>query len=264
MADRRLRNRGRAATFLCYHSVAAAGPKYLTVSPQLFEEHLRTFSERGLQTGDLSTLEALAAGKPVAPSVFLTFDDGFRDNYETVLPLLRERGMRAFVFVLPPLVDGGAPLVWPEVAAEAERFDSMRSVTWEMLAEMKQGGFEVGAHTLTHPHLLQLDDERLREELAESRRRVIERLGSCETLAYPFGEWSPRVAAAARECGFRFAFSLPTDRGQRAADELTLPRVNVDYRDSGRRLAAKLSPAGRAFYLAESTKVARRLVRRLR
>jgi peptidoglycan/xylan/chitin deacetylase (PgdA/CDA1 family) len=264
MADRRLRNHGRAATFLCYHSVAPAGPKYLTVSPQLFEEHLRAYSERGLQTGDLSTLERLAAGKPVAPSVFLTFDDGFRDNYETVLPLLRERGMRAFVFVLPPLVDGGAPLVWPEVAADAERFDSMRSVTWEMLAEMKEGGFEVGAHTLTHPHLPQLDDERLRDELSESRRRVIERLGSCETLAYPFGEWSPRVAAAARECGFRFAFSLPTDRGQRTADELTLPRVNVDYRDRGRRLAAKLSPTGRAFYLAESTKTARRLVKRLR
>lgn len=264
MADRRLRNRSRAATFLCYHSVAGEGPRYLTVSPQLFESHLDFFSERGLQTGDLATLKALAAGENVAPSVFLTFDDGFRDNYETVLPQLRERGMRAFVFVLPPLVDAGAPLVWPEVAADAERFATMRSVTWEMLEEMKEGGFEVGAHTLTHPHLPELDDEALEHELSESRERVIARLGSCDTLAYPFGEWCPRVEAAAMRCGYRFAFSLPTERGQRQAGHLTIPRLNVDYRDSGRRLAAKLSSPGRAFYLSEATKAARRAVRSLR
>ncbi|HET9677362.1 MAG TPA: polysaccharide deacetylase family protein [Solirubrobacterales bacterium] len=264
MADGRLRNRSRAATFLCYHSVAGEGPRYLTVSPQLFESHLDSFSERGLQTGDLATLEALAAGERVAPTVFLTFDDGFRDNYETVLPLLRERGMRAFVFVLPPLVDDGAPLVWPEVAADAERFATMRSVTWEMLEEMKEGGFEVGAHTLTHPHLPDLEDEALEHELSESRQRVKTRLGSCDTLAYPFGEWSPRVEAAAKRCGYRFAFSLPTERGQRSADVLTIPRLNVDYRDSGRRLAAKLSPPGRAFYLSEATKAVRRAVRGLR
>jgi peptidoglycan/xylan/chitin deacetylase (PgdA/CDA1 family) len=264
MADGRLRNRSRTATFLCYHSVAAEGPKYLTVSPQLFESHLDFFYERGLQTGDLTALEALVAGEAVAPSVFLTFDDGFRDNYETVLPLLRERGLRAFVFVLPPLVDDGAPLVWPEVAADAERFATMRSVTWEMLEEMKEGGFEIGAHTLTHPHLPELGDETLERELRESRERVIARLGSCDTLAYPFGEWSPRVEAAAARCGYRYAFSLPTEGGQRRAGALTIPRLNMDYRDSGRRLAVKLSSPGRAFYLADSTKAARRLVRKLR
>jgi peptidoglycan/xylan/chitin deacetylase (PgdA/CDA1 family) len=172
--------------------------------------------------------------------------------------------MRAFVFVLPPLVEDEAPLAWPEVAAGARRFATMRSVGWEMLEEMKDAGFEVGAHTLTHPHLPDLDDEALERELRESRELIQARLGTCETLAYPFGEWSPRVAAAARRCGYRFAFSLPTERGQRKADELSIPRLNVDYRDTGRRLAAKLSRAGRGLYLAEATRTARRGVRGLR
>jgi peptidoglycan/xylan/chitin deacetylase (PgdA/CDA1 family) len=263
--DPRLRNRSAAATFLCHHSIAPAGPRYLTVSTGLFEEQLAQIEARGLRTGDLAALETLAGGGALAPTAFLTFDDGFLDNYETVLPLLRERRMRAFVFVLPPLVDTGAPLLWPEVAADVERFpETMRSVGWEMLAEMGEEVFEVGAHTLTHPHLPDLDDEVLREELSASRRTVAERLGSCDTLAYPFGEWSPRVAAAAAECGYRFAFTLPTDFGQRDAGELTIPRVNVDYRDSWRRFGAKLSSRGRAFYLAEGTKAARRGVRRLR
>jgi peptidoglycan/xylan/chitin deacetylase (PgdA/CDA1 family) len=263
--DRRLRNRGGEATFLCYHSVAPAGPKYLTVSPELFAGHLQTFRERGFRTGDVGDLEAIATGGVVPPTVFLTFDDGFVDNYETVLPLLRDWGMRGFVFVLPPLVDEGAPLLWPETAADVARFPStMRSVNWRMLEEMKDAAFEVGAHTLTHPHLPNLDDERLREELWESRSRVKDRLGSCDTLAYPFGHWDPRVAAAAADCGYRFAFTLPTDFGQRSADALSIPRLNVDRRDSGARLAGKLSPRGRAFYLGSATKAARRGVRALK
>jgi peptidoglycan/xylan/chitin deacetylase (PgdA/CDA1 family) len=265
VADRRLANRSGHATFLSYHSVAREGPTWLTVTPELFERQLTALSDRGLRCGDLAALREIADGGSVEPTVFLTFDDGFLDNYETVLPLLRERRIRAFVFILPPLVDDGAALAWPEVAEDAARHPAtMRSVDWSMLGEMKEGAFEVGSHTLTHPHLPDLDDEALRNELWESRARVKGRLGSCDTVAYPFGEWTPRVAAAAAECGYSFGFSLPTAHGQRAADRLSIPRVNVDYRDSGRRFAGKLSPLGRRAYLSEALKASRRGVKALR
>jgi peptidoglycan/xylan/chitin deacetylase (PgdA/CDA1 family) len=127
---------------------------------------------------------------------------------------------------------------------------------------MKEAGFEVGSHTLTHAHLGDLSCEALREELWDSRARIKDRLGSCDTLAYPFGEWTPDVAAAAADCGYRFAFSLPTETGQRNATPLSIPRINVDYRDRGLRLAAKLSPFGRRLYLATSVRAARRRSRR--
>jgi peptidoglycan/xylan/chitin deacetylase (PgdA/CDA1 family) len=259
VSDRRLRNRDRGAIFLCYHSVAPAGPRYLTVTPQLFEHQLEQIAAHGLRTGGLEELAAIAAGRPQPRTVFITFDDGFHDNHATVLPLLRERGMKAFVFVLPPLVDEAGPLAWPEVAADQRRFaDSMRSVDWAMVEEMREGGFEIGSHTLTHPHLPELGEEELRVELGESKARIEARLGACETLAYPFGEWSPRVERVAAECGYRFAFGLPTSHGQRRAGALTIPRINVDYRDRGSRFAAKLSPLGRTVYLASALKAARR------
>lgn len=261
MRDRGLRNRSKRATFLCYHSVAPEGPRYLTVSLELFERQLAVLRRRRLRSGGLPDLEALAEGRRIEPTVFLTFDDGFRDNYETVMPLLREHGHRAFVFVLPPLVDEGAPLEWSEVAEDARRYSSsMRSVTWPMLEEMKEKGFEVGGHTLTHPHLRDLDGEALREELWESRTRIKDRLGSCDTLAYPFGEWSSEVAIAAADCGYRFAFSLPTKTGQRLATPLSIPRINVDYRDDGLRFAAKLSPSFRRVYLSTAIGVARKRI----
>ncbi|HEX3735801.1 MAG TPA: polysaccharide deacetylase family protein [Solirubrobacterales bacterium] len=260
-----LRNRTGRAIFLSYHSVAPAGPRYLTVSAELFERQLAELRKRGLQGGGLAELTAAAAGEKIDPTAFLTFDDGFRDNHSTVLPLLREYGFRAIVFVLPPLVDSGAPLDWPEVAEDRLRFsETMRSLTWPLVEEMREGGFEIGSHTLSHRHLPSLGPEELRQELLDSRLAIKERLGSCDTLAYPFGEWSQEVEAAAAECGYRFAFTLPTKIGQRTATPLSIPRVNVDYRDSGPRFATKLSASGRRVYLSTGLRSARRALRRTR
>jgi hypothetical protein len=66
------------------------------------------------------------------------------------------------------------------------------------------------------------------------------------------------VAAAAADCGYRFAFTLPTVTGQRQATPLSIPRVNVDYRDGERRFGAKLSPWGRRVLLSSSVGALRR------
>lgn len=254
-----LRNRAGGAVFLCYHSVAPEGPRYLTIPADLFERQLALLRRRGMRGGDLVALEQLAAGRGAGSTAFLTFDDGFRDNHETVLPLLRQYGFPAFVFVLPPLLDTGGDFVWPEMEADRERYPAkLRSVDWAMLEEMKEGGFEVGSHTLTHPHLPALGGEQLREELWQSRAAIRERLGSCDTIAYPFGEWNAEVAAAAAECGYRFAFTLPTVSGQRRATPLSIPRINIDYRDDERRFAAKLSPWGRRILLSSAVGAIRR------
>jgi peptidoglycan/xylan/chitin deacetylase (PgdA/CDA1 family) len=260
-----LRTRSRRATFLCYHSIAAEGPTYLTVSPELFERQLCELGRLGVATGALAELTALAAGRDGPPTAFLTFDDGFLDNFTTVLPLLREHRARGFVFVLPPLLGEGGVFAWPEVAADRERFPAtMRSVNWDQLGEMAEGGFEVGSHTLSHRHLPELDGEELRQELADSRARIRERLGHCDTLAYPFGEWSPEVTAAAAECGYSYAFTLPTAIGQRRAGAHSIPRINVDYRDDEGRLRRKLGPVGKEVFLSPRVAAVRRLVRRLR
>ena len=263
--SRLLRNRSAGAIFLCYHSVAASGPKYLTVSRELFERQLDELERRGFRTGGLSELSEVAAGRRSAPTAFLTFDDGFLDNRETVMPILRARRHSAFIFVLPPLVDTAAALAWPEVLEDAGRYpETMRSVDWEMLGEMREAGFEVGSHGLTHAHFRELGGDALRDELLDSRRRITERLGSCETIAYPFGDWSREVAAATAECGYRFAFTLPAKVGQRRATPLSIPRINIDYRDERSRFKAKVSSAGRRLYLSEVLGGARVRVRALR
>lgn len=257
-----LRNRSRQAAILCYHSVTADGPPFLSIAPDTFERQLEMLRERGYQSGGLRDLAALAEGiAPRAPLAFLTFDDGYLDNFTQVLPLLREHGFGALVFILPPCVDEGAAFKWPEVAGQLATYPHvMRSLDWTMVDAMAEAGVEFGSHTLTHPHLPELGDDELAHELGESRERIRDRLGSCDSIAYPFGDWDARVAAAAAAAGYRLAFTMP--RGaQGEATPLSIPRVPIDQRDAGARFLVRLTPPGRRLLLSPAKDQLRRLRR---
>lgn len=258
-----LAGRSRHAAFLCYHSVADGGPPFLSLPPDLFERQLALLGRRGWATATSAALPALAEGRrPDRPLAWLTFDDGFADNHETVLPLLRQHGATAMVFVLPSLLGGGDAFGWPEVAERTARHPGvMRSMTWNQVDEMAAAGVEIGSHTLTHPRLSSLGDEQLAQELLDARQAIRERLGRCDVIAYPFGDWDARVAAAAGAAGYRFAFTMPR-RGQAGGGLLSLPRVAVDHRDDERRFALKLSAAGRRLLLSPAVGALRSRLRR--
>lgn len=260
---RPLANRGPGAIFLCYHSVHPDGPPYLSVRPELFAAHLRTLRHHGYRSGRCADLVALEAGDPPEqPLAFITFDDGYVDNYEVALPILLEYGFSALVFLVTAQV-GRPALVWPELSGAGVRYpDVMRPLSWEMVDAMAAAGVEFGSHTRTHPHLPRLDDAMLADELATSRAELEARVGTCLALAYPFGEWNARVASRANTVGYRWAFSLPP--GVRFGGPWCIPRVSVDHRDDARRFALKLHPVVRALILSRTAHAARLARIRLR
>ncbi len=246
-----LANQSKEAVFLCYHSVAVAGMPYLVISPATFEGQLAQLCRRGYRSGSLDDLRSLDRGERLlAPTVFLTFDDGYLDTAEMAMPLLSHYGFKPWIFILPDLVDAGGGFEWPEVAeAHADHPEILRSMTWPQVELLAADGAEIGSHTLTHPHLPTLDTDELTVELASARQKIEQRLGSCETLAYPYGEWDAEVERAARDAGYKFAFTLP--RGPETGNgPLSIPRINVDNRDRGARFALKLMPLGRRVLLS--------------
>jgi peptidoglycan/xylan/chitin deacetylase (PgdA/CDA1 family) len=256
-------NRSRAAVFLCYHSVSDSGPPFTSVTAEVFERQLSTLKRLGFRSGRHRDLERLARGERVHEKLaFLTFDDGYVDNHATARPLLEAYGFTALIFLLPPRVDHGKPLDWPRVEDRVAAFPAvMKSLTWEMVDEMAADGHEFGSHTLTHPFLTHLGADDLRQELSDSRARIIERLGRCQSIAYPFGVWDRTVAEAAVDVGYRYGFTLP-DGAQMSADRLTIPRISVDHRDDEQRFRRKLGAAYRALSLSPCRPFARRVLRR--
>ena len=252
--DRSLGNRTRRAAFLTYHAISDTGPAFLHVPPDTFERQLALLRRKGWAPGTTAGLDALNAGdRPAAPLAFLTFDDGYLDNHRDALPLLREYGFRAIVFVIPPMVDTGAPLIWPEVVDnQREHPDVMRSMTWDQVGEMVEAGTEIGAHTMTHPKLSTLHGEELRQQLVDSRKAVIDRLGRCDLFAYPFGDLAPETVRAVADAGYKYAFAQPT-AGQATHTRFTIPRIPVDERDDERRFGLKLHAPVRSGLLSPSS-----------
>jgi peptidoglycan/xylan/chitin deacetylase (PgdA/CDA1 family) len=254
-----IRNRSGSALFLCYHSVCDDGPPFLSIPTRTFEEQLAALRRAGYHTGAHRQLVELAGGGPSQRRVaFLTFDDGWEDNFSCALPILREYGATALIFVLPDYVSSGRAFDWPEIEDVRRAFPGVaKPLTWEKVDQLADAGIEFGSHTMTHRAMTALSDEELMQELLDSRRKIESRVGRCDSIAYPFGYGDQRIARAAAAAGYSFGFTAPVGY-QRQVTRMTIPRIPVDQRDAGRRWAMKLNPITRRLWLSRVHSVVHR------
>jgi peptidoglycan/xylan/chitin deacetylase (PgdA/CDA1 family) len=102
-----------------------------------------------------------------------------------------------------------------------------RAITWEQAREMDANGVAIESHTVTHPILTQVDSQRLRFELSESRRQLAAELGrDVRLFCYPDGAYDARVRAAAAAAGYTCAVTTRHGLTRAESDLLTLRRVH--------------------------------------
>jgi peptidoglycan/xylan/chitin deacetylase (PgdA/CDA1 family) len=192
----------RGPVILMYHAIgrtASEGGSCFVVSRAKFQRQMAWLKWRGYRVLSLRDLIAHREANqlPPARSVVITFDDGYADNYDVALPILRRYGFPATVFVVSDSV--GQSATW--VSDEALRGRPLLS--GRQLAEMANCGIEIGAHTRTHPSLPTLPAEHQESELRGSRAALEQQLGQAVlTFAYPFGDYDAAVAARVGVAGF--------------------------------------------------------------
>ena len=233
----------RRPLMLCYPAVDSAWHSNLSISEELFVSHMAALEKRGYVGLTFVEAERLrVAGSLPERSVVVTFDDGYATSIMRCRSLLDEVGFPATVFVVTSFVESGEPMCWPGVEKWTERTPlEMKPLDWPALLGLIEGGWEVGSHTVSHPLLTELDDESLDEQLVTSRRRIVEELGACETIAYPYGVADERVAIAAARAGYVAGCTLKP--AHRVDEPHRRPRVGLFSHDRGFRQWAKLSPA---------------------
>ena len=202
---------------LGYHRVGPGkGDHVPTVSAQAFERQLSLLARHGYRLISLEeVVEAMEAGQPVPRrSVVITFDDGYEEVYQVAWPMIKRFGFLAIVFVTPAEV--GLP----------------GFATWEQLREMAGEGLRIGCHTMHHSYLPLVSDDRLVEEVIDSKRVIEEQIGqTVQFLSYPVGGYTPKAQAVVRQAGYLAACT--TNRASRAngADRFALRRIKVTERD---------------------------------
>lgn len=230
-----------ATLVLCYHAVSESWPEQFTVTPAQLRCHLEYFLGRGYRA--VTFTEALSdAGSDRI--VAITFDDAYRSIFARALPVLEELGIPGTVFVPTAFPGSGRLLKWPGIDhwVGTPHEQELVPFDWDEAKQLSQAGWEIGSHTVTHPHLTSLSDEDLEHEMVESRRQLERRLGRpCTSIAYPYGDWDDRTLVAARRAGYRFAASTLFEQWGDVRSH-NWPRVAITAGDTEWVLRKKTDP----------------------
>jgi peptidoglycan/xylan/chitin deacetylase (PgdA/CDA1 family) len=216
---------------LMYHSVAMYrwDPYLITVDPARFDKQMRWLRRRGLTGVSMRELvEAWRAGH-ARRLVGLTFDDGYTDFVDNVLPTLLHHGFTATVFVISGRL-GGHNAWDPDGPRKA-------LMTAEQVQQAAAQGMEIGSHGRFHRSLSELGDVELHDEVTTSRQLLQDVSGQeVPGFCYPYGDISAEVIDAVASGGYEYGCAIWRSG---LSGDLALPRTYVGDKDSSLRLLAK-------------------------
>ena len=210
------------------------------ITPQDFEKQMQMLKDRGIIVIGMQDLIAWRRGEKSIPphAAVISFDDGWKSQYDVAWPIMKKFGYTFTMFIYTEGVRGG-------------HFSGGESVTWEMLAEMRDAGIDIEAHSATHQDLRKPYDkvakkrlsppeyeEWLQNEVVGCKQLLEQRLGiKVNCFAVPYGFYNQHVKDIARNAGYEAMFTVYgqpiTYRAQmdslgRYVIEANKPKVFVD------------------------------------
>ena len=210
-----------------YHVIAAppAGVPFpdLFVRPADFGAQMKWLAQHGYEAVTLRRVYdywQTGASLPPRPIV-ISFDDGYLSQHTKALPVLRK-------------------LHWPGVLnLKVNAVQKYNLPFWRVRALIK-AGWEIDAHTITHPDLTTVDDRRLWQEVQGSRvalRRMFH--VPVDFFCYPSGRYNAHVIAAVRRAGYLAATTTNYGLAE-PAKPYELSRVRINGSDGVKGFASKL------------------------
>src|SRR5947207_497628 len=218
------------------------------ITPAAFEAQMKELKDRGITVISMQDLLAWKRGEKNIPPrcAVITFDDGWKSQYEVAWPIMKKYGYPFTMFIYTEGVAGGS-------------LGGGGAITWEQLADMRDNGVDIEAHTATHQDLREghaitlvgqgvkktrtkltgaAYEQWLQNEVVGSKQLLEQRLGiKVNCFAVPFGNYNEHVKELARNAGYEAMFTVygqpitftsPLDSLGRYAIEANKPKVFVD------------------------------------
>ncbi len=233
----------------CYHllvdKVRYPGTE---ITPAAFEAQMKELKDRGITVISMQDLLAWKRGEKNIPPrcAVITFDDGYKAQYEVAWPIMKKYGYPFTMFIYTEGVRGGS-------------LGGGGAITWEQLADMRDNGVDIEAHSATHQdlregHTITLVgsggkktrtkltgaqyEQWMQNEVVGCKQLLEQRLGiKINCFAVPFGNYNEHVKEIARNAGYEAMFTVygqpitftsPLDSIGRYAIEANKPKVFED------------------------------------
>ncbi len=227
---RRLFGKDQEIRILRYHGINEFYGSDLNVKESEFEKQLRFLSEKYSVISLEYAVQSIQHNAQKA--VVITFDDGYRDNYDVAFPLLKAQKMPATVFLLTG-EKGPAP--------------QDRLLEWEQVREMANFDITFGSHGQRHVRLGQIAAEEIRREMTASKKKIeSETRQPVRFFSYPYGttlDFDHQTERLAEEAGYEAAFSAIFGTNSRCSNPFALRRIGIEAADTQFTFQAKLNGA---------------------
>ena len=136
--------------------------------------------------------------------VCLTFDDGWKNQYDNALPVLQQYGFKATFAVVTTWIGNGQ--------------GTGQAMSYTELHTLADQGMDIASHTRTHPHLPTLGASDLQNEVANSKLELEQEGFTVRTLVYPYYEYNSSVVTAVQNAGYICARSGALDNPYKPCD----------------------------------------------
>ena len=243
---------------LMYHQIGrplpGAGPGGEAVSSGCFARQMLALRRAGYRVIPLGALARRPEQRPgTGPGrvAVLTFDDGLRGQMLHAVPVLERLGLPATFFLVAGAIGTERPL--PHLGADPSAGGRTPAewlpLSWDEARRLRERGFEIGSHALSHRSLGGLEPAEIETEVRLSKEILERRLGvRVETFAYPFGsraygDFGPATRDLLRGAGYRAACTTVVGTNRPGSDALALRRLPVEEADGPFRLRCKLAGA---------------------
>ena len=190
---------------LMYHHIL---PKsgFIASSVDEFERQMKFLAKNGYQT--LSSEEFLEYKKgnlKVKKGVFITFDDGWRDNFFYAYPILKKYNLKATIFLVTEWIEKAnekindfKPLSHNECKKEVQINPSSVVLNWNEIEQMSNV-FDFHSHTHSHRDFYFGKKYSWEEEFAISKEILKNRLGNdSKHLCWPRGKYNHNLIKLAK------------------------------------------------------------------
>ncbi|HEX8281607.1 MAG TPA: polysaccharide deacetylase family protein [Chthoniobacterales bacterium] len=181
------------------------------MTPEMFEAQMKELKDKNIPVIGLQDFLAWKRGEKTIPprAAIITFDDGWRTQYDVGWPILKKYGYPVTLFIYTEGIKG-------------MRFGGGAAMSWEQLAEMRDGGADIQAHSATHQDLRKAYDkvqkkklnpeeyqQFLHNEIIGSKQLLESRLGiRVNSFAVPFGYINDQVREYITKAGYEAVFTV--------------------------------------------------------
>jgi peptidoglycan/xylan/chitin deacetylase (PgdA/CDA1 family) len=181
------------------------------ITPAAFEAQMQELKNKGIAVIPMQDFLAWRRGEKAIPpkSAILTFDDGWKSQYDVAWPILKKFNYPVTLFIYTEGIKPG-------------HFSGGESMSWEQLAEMRDAGVDIQGHTATHSDLRKPYDkvakkhlnpqeyeEWLQKEIGGSKQMIEQKLGvKVNCFAVPYGFHNDHIRDVAMKAGYEALFTV--------------------------------------------------------